>query len=218
MSPEHHSPDTLLAAYALGSATPAEALLVATHLTLCPTCRARVAELEAVGGAMLADEEPAEVEDAELDAVMARLDEAPPPAREVGPSDPAGVLPRPLVRYVGGLDAVRWTWRVPSVRAVDLPVPTAGTLPLRLLRLSRGYRLPLHDHSGEERAVILAGGWADRTGEYHRGDFFHADEALGAHDQRCFPDEDCIVLVLNDAGIVPRNRLVRAALRLVPPL
>ncbi|MFT5459077.1 MAG: putative transcriptional regulator [Myxococcota bacterium] len=218
MTPSHHSPDTVLAEYALGTASPALALMVATHLTLCPTCRARVEALEAIGGRMLEDEAETALQPGEIDALMALLDGPPPAEKEPGPSDPAGVFPRPLVRYIGGVDAQRWQWRLPSVRAVDVPAESADTLPLRVVRLNRGYRLPVHDHAGVERAVILAGGWEDQTGEYHRGDFFYADTELREHDQRCFPDEDCILLVLNDAAIVPRNPFIRWVLKRVPPL
>ena len=46
----HHLPEDRLAAYAAGTAGEADALLVASHLVLCPDCRRRVAEYEALGG------------------------------------------------------------------------------------------------------------------------------------------------------------------------
>ncbi len=217
MSPSHHCPDPLLTKYALGSASSAEAVVVATHLTLCPLCRARSEALEAAGGALLNAAEPEGVSTDEIDSLFARLDE-PPEIRDPGPSDPAGVLPRPLVRFVGGFDDLHWRWRLPKVRTVDLQIPVEGTLPLRLVRLGRGYHLPVHDHAGEERAVILAGGWSDQNGDFHRGDFCHADATLEGHDQRCFPDEDCIVLVLNDAAIIPHSPLMKWLTSLLPPL
>ena len=89
---EHHLTDDLLMQYSTGSATEPEALLVASHLVLCPACRARQAVLDAAGGALLAQAEPASVGADLLAATLARLDE--PAAPEPEPAyDPDGVLP-----------------------------------------------------------------------------------------------------------------------------
>src|SRR5207245_3768 len=48
-----HPDDSLLIEYAAGSLDEATALLVATHLALCPDCRRPVRRAEAVGGALL---------------------------------------------------------------------------------------------------------------------------------------------------------------------
>ena len=41
--------------YAAGSLSEPVALLIATHLALCPRCRHEVEEFEALGGALLED-------------------------------------------------------------------------------------------------------------------------------------------------------------------
>ena len=46
--PSHHLPDELLLGYAAGALEEAEALLVASHASLCPRCARRVDELEHV--------------------------------------------------------------------------------------------------------------------------------------------------------------------------
>ena len=51
--PSNHVSDDLLAAYAAGTLSEAESLLVATHAALCPTCRAAISEFEAVGASLL---------------------------------------------------------------------------------------------------------------------------------------------------------------------
>ncbi|MCE8470988.1 transcriptional regulator, partial [Rhodovulum sulfidophilum] len=55
----HHLNDALLMSYAAGSLPEAFSLVVATHVSLCDECRARLAGFEAVGGAVLEAEEPA---------------------------------------------------------------------------------------------------------------------------------------------------------------
>ena len=71
--PTHHLSDELLFAYAAGTCTEAESLLVASHLTLCPLCRHRLEEMEAVGGALLEEAEPEPVGDMLAD-IFARID------------------------------------------------------------------------------------------------------------------------------------------------
>ncbi len=51
--PRHHLEDDLLLDYAAGAASEAVGLVVACHLTLCTSCRARLAAAERVGGALL---------------------------------------------------------------------------------------------------------------------------------------------------------------------
>ena len=83
--PTHHPGDALLLDYASGGLGEGPALVVASHMTLCPNCRASVAELEAVGGALLDGIEPEPLSPGCLDRVLARRDEEepspPPPAQ-----------------------------------------------------------------------------------------------------------------------------------------
>lgn len=72
--PAYHPPPEVLLDYATGTLNAATALIVATHLALCPNCRQYVQVLEAVGGAMLAESEPMAVSAACLEAVLASLD------------------------------------------------------------------------------------------------------------------------------------------------
>ena len=49
----HHTPDALMAAYAVGSLPQPFALVVAAHVSLCLECRAAFEAHQAVGGAVL---------------------------------------------------------------------------------------------------------------------------------------------------------------------
>ena len=122
MTIRHHLSDKLLIAYAAGELPEAFSLVVATHLTLCDDCRAQAAAFDAVGGALLDGAgEVAMAEDA-LDLALARIGGLPQAARPE-PQQRTGLLPAPLVGYVGGdLPAVRWRRVAGGVRQAILPM------------------------------------------------------------------------------------------------
>lgn len=68
----HHVSDRLLMAYATGSLPEAFGLVIATHLSLCDECRARLGAFDAVGGQVIEGCE-AEMAAGSLDACLARL-------------------------------------------------------------------------------------------------------------------------------------------------
>ena len=61
MTIRHHLSDPLLIAYAAGNLPEAFGLVVATHVSLCDECRARLGAYEALGGAVLDEADSADV-------------------------------------------------------------------------------------------------------------------------------------------------------------
>jgi len=200
MSPTHHIPESALVEYASGAQAEAVALLVATHLTLCPACRARYTELEALGGELLDGLEPADLS-VDLGAVLSRLGEAPAPA-PAPPAPPGGfVLPRPLRDYVGPLSGIQWTGIIPGIQQIELPITWEG-VPVRLTRLRGGTVVPAHTHTDEELSLVLTGGFEDEIGHYVRGDVAVYDNEH-THTQRIDRGEACITLAVNRGRMVP---------------
>ncbi len=217
--PAHHPPAHLLHDHALGCLDVAQAILVDTHLTLCPECRAQVASLTELGGTLLEEVAPAALSASFEQRLMARLEAAPPSAC---PSyDATGTIPAPLLpwiqravgRPVHHLEELPWSWRAPDLKAVDLLPPRDGRLPLRLLRFEAGSAVPHHDHEGDERAVVLHGGWTDHRGHVDRGDFAFTPAEVQGHLQQIDAAAPCIALVLNDRPIRARSWVVRAYAR-----
>lgn len=157
MSASFHPIDDVLLAYAAGSLDQAMALLVASHLTLCPRCRDEVARAEAVGGVLLDDLPPTDTALGLLDAVLARLDE-PAPAVPVSlpPPAPGSILPQPLRQSLGGdLDRVRWKRLGQGLE--QALVLQSGRSRARLYRIAPGLRIPEHGHDGTELTLVLQG-------------------------------------------------------------
>ena len=203
----HHLSDELLMAYAAGSLPEAFSLVVATHISLCDECRARLETFEAVGGAMLGDCGTAELEADSLEATMALI-AAEDGVREAPKQAPAGaVFPEPLRSYVDGdLDAVAWRSIGGGVRQAILTSADGATA--RLLHIPAGAAIPDHGHNGTEMTLVLRGAFRDEFDRFARGDVEVANENTH-HTPVAEAGEDCICLAATDAplkfsGLLPR--------------
>ena len=197
----HHPTDERLMAYAAGSPGAPMALLIATHLALCPDCRRQVRDYEALGGVLLADLPAAEIGRDCLQTVLQRLNDdagTQPPHRQGVSTDP--VLPPPLRDVVGGdPQSLRWQWMMPGVRMADLRL---GRPPTRtcLIRARAGLALPRHTHTATEAVLVLAGGFSDEYGRCRRGDVRITEPSV-THRQVIDADEDCLCLVVTEGPV-----------------
>jgi putative transcriptional regulator len=183
-APAHHPEEEVLLAYAGGALDEARGLLVATHLALCPLCRSEVARLEALGGAMLAQEPMAEIDDDLLDRIMSGLDD-PPPAAEMSsppstaplpsplPSDEVAaraVLPEPLRSYVG-MELERTPWQAGPLSWQVYPViARAMGGEAYLARVPAGARAPGALIQRQATMLMLKGAVSYGGAAFQRGD------------------------------------------------
>lgn len=205
MNPNHHPPEELLVSYAAGETPEAVSLVMACHATLCPHCRARLAQLDAVGGAMLERVDAAELSVGALDRALAALDDEEPAAKPSLPEPVANpipddiALPRPLLRYLG--EPRRWQRIVPGVGGIKLGLSDSSTL-IRLVRLRPGITIPLHDHGGPELTLVFSGGLIEPERALHRGDFALRQPGE-RHVQKVAAGAPCIALTLNEGRLLP---------------
>ena len=217
----HHAPEEMLLEYVAGTSTDAAALATACHVALCDACRARVAELEAVGGGFLDAGGIEPLAPGALEAVLARIDAPPQPPAEAAavPAAPAFLaefqLPRPLLRRLAEAPPVSdWRFVVPGMRAVDLPAGAPGVT-IRLIAFKPGVTIPFHDHGGPEQIVVFTGALEEEGKRFERGDISIRD-AGERHEQRVAPGVPCIALVVNEGKLQPltlRGRLLLALSR-----
>lgn len=195
--------DEILADYASGALSPGLSLLVACHLTYAPESRRRVADLETVGGLMLAEEQPNGIAPPSLDAVLAQLDaigDAPAPRPRL--AEPAGgdlILPAPL-RALVGPDPSRlgWKFRLPGLSETHLDGFDGEEV--SLLRARPGAPMFAHTHSGVEATLVLTGLMEDRGEVFGRGDVTIATEA-DDHRPRIVGDEVCYCLIVMSGNL-----------------
>lgn len=206
MTPRHHIGDDLLISYAAGSLAEGWSLAIATHLSLCPECRGRLAIAEATGGQLVETLEAATVDAGSWAAVRNRL--GTPPASV--PSQPkTAVLPKPLRDYVGGdIETLRWKMLGKGAAQIRLKTGDRETQ-VRLLKIPAGKPVPEHSHGGRELTVVLSGAFKDGDVLFARGDIEDADGDV-QHIPTATLDADCICLAVTDAPLRFRSWIVRA--------
>ncbi len=210
----HHLTDELLMGYSAGTLPEAFNLVVATHVSLCDECRARLHSFDAVGGVLL-EEESASMAHGALEATLALISRKAQEPIQPKPKQPAGAFPGPLYDYVGGdLGAVNWKRMGGGVRQAILKTSKDATV--RLLNIPAGAAMPDHGHKGMELTLVLQGAFLDDGERFARGDIEVANEDL-AHTPIADIGEDCICLTASDAPLTFNSlapRLVQPFLRI----
>lgn len=215
----HHLTEALLMGYSAGTLPEAFDLVVASHVSLCDECRARLAAYDAVGGAVIEGTEAADMQDESFAATL-RLIEAgeaapvEPPAPSFGGIAAGGVLPAPLQSYVGGdLDAVKW--RRLGGGVFDSVIHTSdGDASVRLLRIAPGRAVPDHGHEGSELTLVLQGAFSDEAGRFGPGDVEVATDEV-EHTPVAEEGEVCICLAAMDNPLKFNKFLPRLAQRVM---
>ncbi|MEM7075879.1 MAG: ChrR family anti-sigma-E factor [Pseudomonadota bacterium] len=205
---KHHLSDALLMAYSAGTLPEAFSLTVATHISMCDECRARLGAYDTVGGVLMDEGEFAEMSADSFEATLARIDTG----HSVAPPKPVangGIFPAPLQDYVGGdLDAVNWRPLGMGVKQAILETDSDATA--RLLFIPAGVAVPDHGHAGTELTLVLKGAFSDDHDRFARGDVEIANESVD-HAPVADIGEDCICLAATDARLRFNSWLPRIA-------
>ena len=70
----HHLSSEILFSYAAGNTSPSESLIVASHLSYCSKCRKELEFYEKIGGELLEDARPVEINTTSIDKVLSKID------------------------------------------------------------------------------------------------------------------------------------------------
>ena len=199
--PNQHPQEEVLADFSAGNLAETKAILVATHLTLCPTCRKICEDYDAIGGSLLAISSDSDVGTEVREALFQRLDEVEErvPVAEKDESTMA-LIPAPLRdKLNGSLAELSWKRMGRAIKYVDVVEPQAAAT-ARLMLLPSSWALPTHTHEGTEMTVVLSGGFSDEFGNFSRGDVAIRD-SRDTHKPRVDPGEDCLCFVVTDAPL-----------------
>lgn len=207
MNIKHHLTDELLMGYSAGTLPEAFNVVVASHISMCDTCRAALAEYDAVGGEVMMTTDATEMAEDSLEATLARIETAPMDNEVIAPPFESSLFPAPLRDYVAGdIDAVKW--RKVGGGVSQMILKTSDKATVRLLKIPAGAAMPDHGHNGTELTLVLQGAFADDHDEFAAGDVEVANEDL-THTPVAAAGMDCICLAATDAplqfnGLLPR--------------
>ncbi len=170
----HHPSASAFGAFASGTLDEARAVVVATHLSLCPQCRSTMAGVRATRrrssgcGADCADERRRAR--TRLGAHSRLLQ---PQRTAVRRHVEPATYRAPLANYA--LGSWRWIGRGVQWRSVD--VASDDGVRVFMLKAAPGTRLPRHRHTGTEWTCVFEGAFRHDLGRYGAGDFDEADES-----------------------------------------
>lgn len=203
------APEDLLLRHATGALDPAFALLIETHLSMSPSSRRLHMQFETLGGALLDEIEPAQVDPAALNRALNALEDAEPAIaghadarkRAKHPDMPERFsLPAPL----RAVDIDSWRWIAPGVRSARIALPDSSAARAFLLEIAAGVTVPRHGHEGGEATCVLRGGFRDRNTQFGPGDVSQVDETI-EHDIVVDPGIPCLCLIAMEGRTVPSS-------------
>ncbi len=210
---KHHLTEPLLMGYAAGTLPEAFNLVVATHISMCDTCRAALAEYDAIGGEVMLGGDPVEVAEDALAATLALIEKG--DAEQALPPAPRapGLFPAPLRDYVNG-DINDVKWRKIGGGVSQMILKTSKDASVRLLHIPAGTAVPDHGHRGTELTLVLQGAFVDETDRFGAGDVEVANEELN-HTPVAEAGMDCICLAATDAPLKFNSLMPRIAQKFV---
>lgn len=198
----HHTPDSLIAAYASGNLSQPYSLVVAAHISLCLECRASYEAHQTVGGTFLETSKTELVSEGLKAGVLDLLDE---PFEAQKTYQRSGAYPGPVMEALKGKPP-RWKRLGMGTRQSILSSGPDGSV--RLLYIPPGQAVPDHSHNGLELTLVLQGSFHDETGRFEVGDIEIADQSL-EHTPIAGMGAPCICLAATDtplrfASLIPR--------------
>lgn len=199
-----HPSDEWLALYASGALEEHLEMLIASHLTFCPECRAAVARHEEIAGALFeAGSGDALDVDGSVDAILRGETASRPATRPDAPNGSLGrIAPRALANYVfdltgkTNLEELNWADYCSGIRRAMLVGDNDNPI-VRLIEAQPGAKFPSHSHDEEELTLVLQGAYRDASGIYGVGDLQTAQEGQ-LHQPIVEEGDVCFALIISD--------------------
>ncbi len=198
MKISHHLSDETLQNYTAGALDQSMEVVIACHLTYCPSCRDRADQLDATGGALLEATEPATVR-ASAKELLLRAERNPSAAPTEEPT--VNDVPRPLARLLPeSLDSLDWKRVAPGIKQYNLSDKHRKFGAFKLLHLAPGVVLSQHSHNDKELTLVLKGSYQDEIGRFKAGDVADLDDDV-IHQPVVDTQEPCIALIATQSPV-----------------
>lgn len=191
--PAHHPSPDLLFEVAAGRQSAGVHKVVLAHASLCSACRAKLDEMESVGGSFI-DAEPGEaLSEGALDRALAAIGAE----TQTSQTLPAWLNAVPASVRELAAEAARGKG-APSLNMMQAVGSNRETM--ELVRIEPGKGIPAHAHDGTEYTLVLTGAFRDQRGVFAQGDFAVSD-ARHIHRPIAEAGETCIALIVTTAAV-----------------
>jgi len=152
---------------------------------------------EAVAGASLEAETPADMAPDALARAFSAIDAAVKTARAPASREHDFIrIPAAVQSAIADAEAAKG-WRNLTPGIACLPLEMGGRVKAEIMRIAPGVATPRHTHKGRELTLCLAGGFSDHRGSYGPGDVAVGDPDI-THQPRADDDGPCLVLAVTD--------------------
>jgi putative transcriptional regulator len=188
--------DVTRAALASGRAQPALRLFLDTLMDMRGISET---EGDALAGAALESEAPADMSASALDMVFAAIERGGSQTRRKPVYAELAALPAGLREAMLDAEEKRsWKTIGPGIRQLDLGMRDGAKA--EIIRLEAGQAVPRHTHKGRELTLCVYGEYSDGISTYGPGDF-SVHEETDRHQPKAHPAGPAYALAVTDAGL-----------------
>ena len=204
-----HPSSEMLLNHAMGNTNEAESLIISSHLTYCPVCKAEVAKYENIGGFYLKNHEELNVSKSLWDNLLVKIDDVEQECIKSNYVDyklktrlaQDGIrIPSFLYQYLNKTtDTKNWSSAINNVKYLNINF-SEGSYKGKMLEIPPGKVMPKHSHEGIEATMVFHGGYSDESGRYNKGDLVILDDNE-EHSPISSEDTGCICLVVYSGSL-----------------
>jgi putative transcriptional regulator len=196
--PLHHPTAALLLSVAAGEQSAAVHKVVLAHAALCAACRAHLAQLESIGGAMLEAETDVAMSPGALERALSALGAERRDSAVATTPDWLQAVPAAVLEIVAEVARTTSSKGAPSLNLMHTMAGNRETI--EVVRIEPGKAIPTHAHEGTEYTLVLTGAFRDQHGVFAQGDLAITD-ARHTHRPVAEPGETCIALIVTTAAL-----------------
>jgi len=202
MNISHHLSDDTLQEYAASLLDASMEVVIACHLTYCPSCRNRADILDATAGALLESEQPTAVKtSAEQLMQKASCTDMDIVNKNAATEPQVSDVPRPLGRLLPApLESLAWKRLAPGIKQYNLSKQHRKYGAFKLLHLAPGVVLSQHTHKDKELTLVLRGSYQDEIGRFKAGDIADLGDDV-VHQPVVDTQESCIALIATQSPV-----------------
>ncbi|MFL0811584.1 MAG: ChrR family anti-sigma-E factor [Agarilytica sp.] len=204
-----HPSENELLEYSAGNLDWALSIVVSAHMQMCPQCKQKCIQLNALGASIMNNTKPVAVETSSFDNVMAKIKQQTAlgstpekPEQNINANKGASRtqhLPDVVSKLLPDNEKLHWKFVSPALREAQL-VTGQDKYEVSFHKIKRGGKVAEHDHGGLEVTLVLEGSFSDANGNYVAGDYI-VKQPGEVHRPIAAQDQDCLCFTVVEAPV-----------------